>query len=129
VIAVDSSALIATIADEPEGQVFRRILLDVACVIAWPTVLETFMVLLGRRTEHGLMFLNQWLERDNVRCRSFDSRLFREACHAFQVYGKRRDGGLNFGDCMSYALAKDEAIPLLYKGDDFAKTDIRAALP
>ncbi len=128
-IAVDSSALIATIADEPEGPAFRRILLDIACVITWPTVLETFMVLLGRHTEHGLMFLNQWLERDNVRCRPFDSRLFRESCHAFQVYGKGRGGGLNFGDCMSYALAKDEAIPLLYKGRDFAQTDIRAALP
>jgi ribonuclease VapC len=129
VIAVDSSALVATIADEPEATAFHRVLLDLACVVAWPTVLETFMVLYGRRTEHGLLFLNEWLERDNVRCRQFDARLYREARNAFQLFGRRRDGGLNFGDCMSYALAKDEAIPLLYKGSDFARTDIRAALP
>jgi ribonuclease VapC len=47
---------------------------------------------------------------------------------AFRKYGKgRHTAGLNFGDCFSYALAKASGQPLLFKGDDFARTDIRAA--
>ncbi|MGH6907202.1 MAG: type II toxin-antitoxin system VapC family toxin, partial [Aestuariivirga sp.] len=51
------------------------------------------------------------------------------AVQAFIKYGKgRHPAGLNFGDCMSYALAKTEVMPLLFKGEDFRLTDIEAAL-
>lgn len=51
------------------------------------------------------------------------------ASQAFSTFGKgRHPAGLNFGDCFSYALAKATGEPLLFKGDDFRKTDVRAAL-
>jgi ribonuclease VapC len=50
------------------------------------------------------------------------------ACEAFLRYGKgRHPAGLNFGDCMSYAVAKLSRMPLLYVGGDFAKTDVQSA--
>lgn len=53
------------------------------------------------------------------------------AVDAFMRFGRGRghSAKLNFGDCMAYALAKSLNAPLLYKGDDFAQTDIRSALP
>ena len=52
------------------------------------------------------------------------------AHQAYSDYGKgRHPAGLNFGDCFSYALAKVTGEPLLFKGDDFSKTDIQPALP
>ncbi len=57
-----------------------------------------------------------------------DGKLARGAYYAWLRYGRgRHPAGLSFGDCFSYALAKQRAEPLLYKGDDFAKTDIAAA--
>ena len=54
---------------------------------------------------------------------------FRLAAAAFDRYGRgRHPAKLNFGDCMAYAVAKAHGVPLLYKGDDFARTDIAAAL-
>jgi len=48
---------------------------------------------------------------------------------AFVRFGKgRHPAGLNFGDCVSYALAQARGLPLLYKGEDFAKTDVISAL-
>lgn len=47
---------------------------------------------------------------------------------AFLRYGKgRHPAGLNFGDCASYALARNRSLPLLFKGDDFSRTDLRGA--
>jgi ribonuclease VapC len=51
------------------------------------------------------------------------------ARHAFRNYGKgRHPAALNFGDCFSYALSKSTGEPLLFKGDDFARTDVESAL-
>ena len=51
------------------------------------------------------------------------------AIDAFRRFGKgRHPAGLNFGDCLSYALAKATGEPLLFKGDDFSKTDIKRAV-
>ena len=59
----------------------------------------------------------------------FDGNLLAIARTAFLKYGKgRHPASLNFGDCMAYALAKSMRLPLLFKGDDFALTDIERAL-
>ena len=52
------------------------------------------------------------------------------ASQAFEKFGKasRHPAKLNFGDCMAYAVARHHGVPLLYKGDDFAQTDIPSAL-
>ena len=50
------------------------------------------------------------------------------ACDGWRRYGKgRHPAGLNLGDCFAYALARSRGEPLLYKGDDFARTDVKAA--
>ena len=61
----------------------------------------------------------------------FTMDMYREAVRALERFGKGRGhpAQLNFGDCMAYAVAKVYDLPLLYKGDDFARTDIRSALP
>ena len=59
----------------------------------------------------------------------FDEGLARESHAAFIRFGKgRHPAGLNFGDCVSYALARSRGLPLLYKGGDFAKTDVLSAV-
>lgn len=60
---------------------------------------------------------------------SFDETMALTAIEAFERYGKgRHKAALNFGDCCSYALAKSRGIPLLYRGNDFAFTDVVSAL-
>lgn len=130
-MAVDSSALIAMINSEEEASVFADGLLTLLCVVGWPTALETRMVLMGRHGGLGVDLLSEWLARPNVRCLAFGEEHYREAAGAFRRYGRGsgHPARLNFGDCMAYAVAKTEDLPLLYKGSDFSQTDIRPALP
>jgi ribonuclease VapC len=59
---------------------------------------------------------------------AFTARQAEIARKAFRRYGRgRHDANLNFGDCFAYALAKDQSVPLLFKGDDFSQTDVIVA--
>jgi ribonuclease VapC len=88
------------------------------------------MVLAGAaRGETVWAPLDALLIRAKVAVISFDAEQAALARAAFLKYGKgRHPAGLNFGDCAAYALAKSKNVPLLYKGADFAKTDIVAVL-
>ncbi len=78
----------------------------------------------------GLDVLDKVLNAPRIEVVAFDQRIFENAREAFDRFGRgRHPAKLNFGDCMAYAVAKAHDVPLLYKGDDFARTDIRAALP
>jgi ribonuclease VapC len=130
-IAVDSSALIAILRVEPEEQYFIRLIADAngACLSA-VSLQECAMVLAGRHGEAA-----DWQEPDALIVRMamevvpHDAALARLAREAFLRFGKgRHPAALNFGDCASYALAKARGIPLLFKGNDFARTDILAAI-
>jgi ribonuclease VapC len=129
-IALDSSALVAIAADEPDAKPFAQAVADNRCIIGTPTLLELHMVLRDRAGEIGLQLLEALMRRRNVERVDFTEAHFRLAAAAFDRYG--RGGGhparLNFGDCMAYAVAKAHRVPLLYKGDDFAHTDIASAL-
>jgi ribonuclease VapC len=129
VIAVDGSAIVAAIFDEGEDGAFLPILLQRPCAIAWPTVLDCYMTV-SRRSRSGVEFVRDWLLRDNVTCEPFESTLFNEAVRAFNRYGK--GGGhaaqLSFSSCISYAFARREDLPLLFKGEELARTDIKPAL-
>jgi len=73
--------------------------------------------------------LDMVLGAPRLRVLTFDRTLFESARTAFDRYGRGyHRAKLNFGDCMSYAVAKYHDAPLLFKGDDFPLTDIRAAL-
>lgn len=88
------------------------------------------MVLEGRRGEDAGLDLDLFLLRASVETVPFDAEQLRLARTAFRRFGKgRHAAGLNFGDCAAYALAQWSGEPLLFKGDDFAATDVDRARP
>lgn len=128
-IVVDTSALIAILFGEPEARSFAEVIRtqDVALVAA-PTLLE-FVMVAGGRARSG-MEADELLSRLGLKVVGWDERHLAIARDAFRRYGKGQGHGaaLNFGDCMAYAVAAAANCPLLYKGDDFARTDISPAL-
>jgi ribonuclease VapC len=86
------------------------------------------MILLGRRDEDGARDLDIYVSRSRMNIAPFTESQARLARTAFERYGKgRHPAKLNFGDCMAYALAKETGEELLFKGTDFALTDIAVA--
>jgi ribonuclease VapC len=131
VIAVDTSAIIAIVQLEPEAAEFARCMEQAATVcISAVSLQEALMVLAGRRGDTAAWAPFDRMVRDlELEVIAHDDKLARIASDAFLRFGKgRHSARLNCGDCASYALAKSLSIPLLYKGGDFAKTDIVPAL-
>lgn len=130
-IVVDTSVLVAIFVNEPDGQRFKECIVDDDDpVISAGTLLETSIVL---RTFAGARVSDEELDgfvRAALRIVSVDADQIEIARTAHMRYGKGmgHPAQLNFGDCFSYALAKALGAPLLYKGGDFAKTDIASAL-
>ncbi len=90
------------------------------------TYLECAIV--STRRQDGRVVLDAWLAREKIEIHSVGHDLARLAADAFVTFGKgRHRAGLNYGDCFAYALAKSLGAPLLFKGDDFAQTDIAVA--
>ncbi len=129
-MVVDTSALVAILLGEPEqGSFIQAITADRTRIVGAATVFETSMVILSRRGERGLSDLSAFLVRATIQTASVSAEHVDLAVEAFRRFGKgRHPAGLNFGDCFSYALAKATGEPLLYKGDDFARTDIKPAV-
>jgi ribonuclease VapC len=129
VIVVDSSALIAILRREPEADNFLQIIAEAeGCLFSSVSLLETSMVLAGRAGD-----ATSWTELDalitqaGIQVVAQDAELAEAARAAFLRYGRgRHPAALNLGDCASYALAKHHDLPLLFKGDDFPRTDLRA---
>ncbi|MBX3485815.1 type II toxin-antitoxin system VapC family toxin [Phenylobacterium sp.] len=128
-IVVDSSALVAIAGDEAEAEVFAAVLGTADAIRLSPiNYVETAMVLLSRKVVPNRDRLDLWLSEAGVTV-SDDLPLSSLALDAFLRFGKgNHPARLNLGDCFAYALAKRLDAPLLYKGDDFAQTDIRSAL-
>ena len=86
------------------------------------------MILLGRREEDSLRDMDLYVARSRMEIAPFTETQARVAREAFERYGKgRHPAKLNFGDCMAYALARESGEELLFKGTDFALTDIAVA--
>jgi ribonuclease VapC len=128
-MVIDASAIVAIAFNEPEAKSFReRIADDPVRLISAATVLETAMVIETRLGEAGGGEFDLWLHKANVEVVAVTADHADQARRAWRRYGKgRHPAGLNFGDCFSYALASLTGEPLLFKGNDFAQTDIRAA--
>jgi len=129
---VDSSALIAIILDEPEGEAMLRALGEADLLkISAATWVEVHIVvdnLKSGRASQGRF--QEILTAFDMQVVAIDQDLARGARDAHLSYGRgRHPARLNFGDCFSYALAKRENEPLLFKGSDFSQTDIVPALP
>lgn len=128
-IVVDASALVAIAQAEPEQVAFLAVLQE--SDIAWLSPInyvETGLILARRKIIPDQPRLERWLASVNVSV-SEDVELGSSALDAYLRYGKGfHPARLNLADCFAYALAKQLDLPLLYKGDDFARTDIRSAL-
>jgi ribonuclease VapC len=127
-IAVDASALVAILLDEPEAEAFREFLLAnpearLSPVGYW----EAATRLRGLRGDSGVVELDVVIRQLAIRIAPASENTARLACEAEVAFGKRTPAKLNLGDCFAYALAKELGAPLLYKGDDFLRTDIQAA--
>lgn len=125
--AVDSSALVAILNSEAEASAFQEALASSGCVIGWATIFETRLWCLRReRTELG-EWLDAFAASGRVEAVAFDGVLETLAADAYARFGKgRHPAQLNYGDCMAYAVARHHDLPLLFKGSDFGKTDVRA---
>ena len=127
---IDSSAFVAILLGEPEEEAFiAAITSDRTRLASAATLLESSMVILSRKGEPGLAELRGFVARASVQVAGFGPDHLDLAIDAFRRFGKgRHPAGLNLGDCFSYALAKATGEPLLFKGDDFSRTDIERAV-
>ncbi|MBS7546471.1 type II toxin-antitoxin system VapC family toxin [Ancylobacter oerskovii] len=128
-MVIDTSAIAAIFFSEPDAPSYRdRIADDPVRLLSAATFVEAAMVIEGRFGEAGGAELDLWLHKAEVEIVAVTNEHADQARRAWRRYGKgRHPAGLNYGDCFSYALAVLSGEPLLFKGDDFAKTDIRAA--
>jgi ribonuclease VapC len=128
-MVVDSLALVAILLAEPGYERLREAMITAADVIVpAPVLVEAGMVMLSRTGTGGLTDLDDLLERSGARVLALSEGQARAAVAAFDRYGKgRHPAGLNFGDCMVYAVAMAEGVPLLFASGDFARTDVVAA--
>jgi ribonuclease VapC len=126
-IAVDTSALMAIVLEEPEADVCKAAMaVEDEILISAGTVAEALIVSARRNvgTEVGSL-----LDRLGFEVVAVTPASARRIAEAYQRWGRGlHPAALNFGDCFAYEVAKEHACRLLYVGDDFAKTDIEAVL-
>ncbi len=131
-IVVDSSCLLAILQNEPEKNAFQVALAGSdRYVMSAVNVHESLCVMRRRHGPAGAARFWDLFAAAEIEIMAFDELQVRAAALAFERYGKGLDAkaSLNLADCAAYALAKTMSAPLLFKGDDFANTDIvRAAL-
>jgi ribonuclease VapC len=128
-MVVDTSALLAILQDEPERRAFNEAIEAAdSRSMSVATFVEASIVLEARFGASGVRDLDLFVERAGIELVEVDVEQARTARRAFARYGKgHHKAGLNFGDCFSYALASVRGESLLYKGADFAHTDVSAA--
>ncbi|MCE5307684.1 MAG: type II toxin-antitoxin system VapC family toxin [Acidobacteriales bacterium] len=124
---LDSSAILAILLQEPGWEkLLDRIGAEPAVAVGAPTLVETGIVLSSRLGRNARPILNDFVRESDIEVISFGREHFEAAMGAFSLYGKgRHKAALNFGDCMSYAMAHVAGMPLLYTGNDFSRTDLR----
>lgn len=130
-IVVDTSALIAILDREPDAALYAEAIAEAdSPLISAATLLELHIVMLNRRGGRAGQLVDRLIQDAGFQIEHFTARHLELAREAYARYGKgRNSAGLNYGDCFSYALAKATGLPLLFKGSDFSKTDLVAALP
>jgi len=130
VIVIDSSALIAILRREPEADRFLCVIAAAdGCLLSSVGLLETSMVLAGRTGDQAAWVgLDALIARADMEVVAQDGEQARLAREAFLRFGKgRHPAALNLGDCAAYALARSRVLPLLFKGEDFVRTDLLPA--
>jgi ribonuclease VapC len=129
-MVLDTSALLVLLLDEPEAETYRAMLeQDQTRLISAATLLETGIVIEARKGEAGGRELDLLVHKAEIDVVPVDAGQVAEARRAYRRYGRgRHAAGLNLGDVFAYALARTSGEPLLFKGDDFARTDVGRVL-
>jgi len=127
-MVIDTSAFLAILQDEPERRSFNEAIEAAERrAMSTATFVETSIVIEARYGADGLRDLDLFVARAAIDLVPVDAEQAHVARLAFSRFGRgRHPAALNFGDCFSYALARVLGAPLLYKGADFAQTDIAA---
>jgi ribonuclease VapC len=125
-MVLDASALLVILLDEPERRAFTEAIEAAeGRLLSAVSFVEASMVLESRHGAEGVRALDRLLAAANIEIVTVDTPQAYAAREAFRQFGKaRHPAGLNLGDCFSYALAKCRAEPLLFKGNDFSRTDV-----
>ena len=128
-IVIDTSAVVAILRNEYERRSFTEAIERAdQCLISVVSYVEASMVMEARNGYEGLRDFDLFLLKAGVALEPVDTEQAKIARSAFIRFGKgRHEANLNFGDCFSYALAKVMGASLLFKGNDFIRTDIEAA--
>lgn len=127
---IDTSALVAILRDEPDAPRFAEAIESARDRrISAATYVELGAVIDGARDPVASRRLDELLAAARITIEPVTEEQAGMAREAYRDFGKGSGhaAGLNFGDCFAYALARDTGEPLLFKGDDFTRTDIRAA--
>lgn len=132
-MVVDASALVAILLDEPEAAMFIEALGGSAGHVTAPTsVFETVAALVRVQScsvSDARVLTGDLLTEAQIVVGSITPEIGEAAITAFDRFGKGRNpAALNMGDCYSYALAKTLRVPILFKGNDFARTDLESAV-
>jgi ribonuclease VapC len=129
VIVVDSSAIIAILRGEADAPLYGRVL-AMADEVRMSAVTDyELRIVLGRYGPALVERYDALVNEIGIVMVDFDQAESLKSHEAYRLFGKgNHPAGLNMGDCVAYALAKRLDAPLLFKGNDFARTDVRRAL-
>ena len=131
-IVIDTSAIVALVFGEPDRDAIAQAVQQTdRALISTVSAVEARMVVHGRRGQRAVVLLDDLLRMPVFELVPPGLAEMDAAYAAFVAFGKGsgHPAGLNFGDVFSYSLAKVRGLPLLYKGEDFAQTDIVSAMP
>ncbi|MEX2648702.1 MAG: type II toxin-antitoxin system VapC family toxin [Alphaproteobacteria bacterium] len=127
---LDSSAILAILAREADADGFSQSIEEAKSLrLSAANWLEVAIRVDSGGGEIARDALDEFVREAGVVVEPVTEHQAKLARQAYRAYGKgRHPAGLNFGDCFAYALAKATGEPLLFKGNDFAKTDLKPAL-
>ncbi|MEX2282930.1 MAG: type II toxin-antitoxin system VapC family toxin [Gemmatimonadota bacterium] len=130
-MVIDTSALIAILFAEPESRrMVTAIVREQSRLLPAPAFMEASAVMIARKGPQGAIAIDALLQRLDIDVVGMSAEAAVLARDAYAHFGRGvgSPGVLNFGDCQCYGVSKSAGQPLLFKGDDFAATDVDAAL-
>jgi len=128
-VIVDTAAIVAIVLREPGWEeVMTRLATDTVPAIGAPTLAEVGIVLTAKMGMEARTVLSRLIQEAGLTVIPFSEEHWRAAVDAYTRFGRgRHAAGLNFGDCLTYAVARLAGQSLLFVGDDFSKTDLPSA--
>jgi ribonuclease VapC len=129
-MVIDTSAIVAILLGEAEAEAFAETIEATPVrLMSVASALEATIVIESELGAEGGRELDALLQTTGISIEPVTTEQLAAARYAFRNFGKgRHPAALNFGDCFSYALSRTTGEPLLFKGDDFARTDVESAL-